>query len=172
MRGQPIWMGDNIYKWYLIMMYLIRRSNQSILKEINPEYSFKGLMLKTKLQYSGHLMGRADSPEKTWIQQRIEGKRRRGQQRMRWLDSITDSVDMDLSKFCETVEDRGAWCAAVHEVTNSWTQFSDWTATMKLVLGHHKGFRSNMPDTGGRDKIIYFSLFHTFSYISCYILKY
>ena len=149
-----------------------RRSNRFILKEISPRCSLEGMMLKLKLQYFGHLIWRTESLEKTLMLGKIEGKTRRGQQRMRWLDSITDSVDMDLSKFCEIVEDRGAWCAAVHEVTNSWTQFSDWTATMKLVLGHHKGFRSNMPDTGGRDKIIYFSLFHTFSYISCYILKY
>ena len=98
-----------------------RRSNQSILKEISPEYSLEGLMLKLKLQYFGHLLQRTDSLEKTLMLGKIEGKRRRGQQRMRSLDSITDSVDMDLSKFCEILEDRGAWCAAVHEVTNSWT---------------------------------------------------
>ena len=90
-----------------------RRSNQWVLKEINPECSLEGLILKLKLQYFGHLMRRADS--------KIQCKRRRGQQRTRWLDSITDSVDMALSKFCEIVEDRGAWCAAVHRVTKSWT---------------------------------------------------
>ena len=101
-----------------------RRLNQSILKEINPEYSLEGLMLRLKLQYFGHLMQRADSLEKTLMLGKIEG-RRRGRQRMRWLDGITDSVDMNLSKLHVTVEDRGAWHAAVHRVTKSWTRLSD-----------------------------------------------
>ena len=102
-----------------------RRSNQSILKEINPEYSLEGLMLKLKLQYSGYQMWRAESLEKTLMLGKTEGSRRRGQQRMRWLDGITDSMNMNLSKYQEIAKHRGAWCAAVHGVSKSQTQHSN-----------------------------------------------
>ena len=106
----------------LRVLWTARRSNQSVLKEISPEHSLEGLILKLKVQYFGHLMQRADSFEKTLMLGKIEGRRRRGRQRMRWLDAITDSSDLNLSQLQETVEDRKAWCAAVHGVKKSQTR--------------------------------------------------
>ena len=126
------WRTDAFKLWYWRRLLRARISNQSILKEINPEYTLEGLMMKLKLQYFGHLMRRAHSLEKTLIWGKTEGKRRRGCQRLRQLDSITDSMDMNLSKLLEIVKAREAWHAAVYGVTKRWTYFSNW-ATITTV---------------------------------------
>ena len=137
-----------------------RRSNQSILKEINPECSLEGLMLKLKLHYIGHLMGRAILLEKTLMLGKIEGKRKRGWQRMRWLVNITDSMDISLIKLREMAKDREAWHAAVHRDANSQNWLTDWTTTLNkqkwLGIKICKNYKCKIESDCGRPQEIYF----------------
>ena len=150
MDHKQSWVPKNWCFWTVVLEktckvpWTTRRSNQSIVKEISPDYSLEGLMLELKLQYFGHLMWITDSSEKTLMLGKTEGRRRRGWQRIRRLDGITDLMDMSLSKLREPVRDREAWCAAVHRVAKSWTQLSDWTELNTYISRDRKYYQLSL----------------------------
>ena len=157
-KNVECWRIDAFQLWcwrrLLRVPWTARRSNQSVLKEINPEYSLEGLILKLKLQYFGHLMWKANSLEKTLMLGKIEGRRRRGQQRMRWLDGIIDSKNMNLGKLWGVVRDKEVWCASIHGITKSWTQLGDWTTmgsweVPPMSLGHCEKIPSSTENSRG-----------------------
>ena len=144
-RPTPLFLQMKFPRSTLENPWTARKSNQSILKEINPEYSLEGLLLKLKPQYLGHPVQRANSLEKTMILGKIEGKRRRGQQRMRWLDNIPVDMSMNFSKLQEIAEDRKAWCTTAYEVAKNWAWLSDWTTAKDYFCAHLFTYCSRSP---------------------------
>ena len=171
-RKAEYWRIDTFELWcwrrLLRVPWTVRRSNQSILKEISPEYSLERLMLKLKLQHFGHLMWRTDSFEKTLMLGMIEGGRRRGRQRMRWLDGITYLMDMSLSRLWESMMDREAWCAAVHGVAKSWTQLSPWTELNHSTLEALETFFPASPCVPQVPCTCYSTLFYNYQFTCLY----
>ena len=162
---------SNYWRRLLRVPWTAKRSNQSILKEINLEYSLEGLMLKLKLQYFGHLMWRPDSLQKTLMLWKTEGRRRRGQQRMGWLDGITDSMDVSLSQLWEMVKGRETWHGTVHGVAKSWTWLSDWTPTNLFKRWLGKDFRYTYSKKGNAKECSNYRIIALIAHASKVVLK-